>query len=110
MAIPQIHPTTIRNENFGGVTYTLEGDVVPVLHIELSGVSVYFELHVLLRKHPQVEIGVKAMAGAFKRIMSGMPIFMNQATGRGHIAFSRARAGQVHLLICFAVHPSTSRY
>jgi uncharacterized protein (AIM24 family) len=101
MAIPQIHPTTIRNETFGGVTYTLEGDVVPVLHIEISTVPVYFEHHVLLWKHPQVDIGVKAMAGAFKRIMSGMPIFMTQATGRGHIAFSRDGAGQVlpiHLL------------
>ena len=93
MAIPQIHPTTIRNETFGGVTYTLEGDVVPVLHIEISSVPVYFEHHVLLWKHPQVDIGVKAMAGAFKRIMSGMPIFMTQATGRGHIAFSRDGAG-----------------
>jgi hypothetical protein len=36
MAIPQIHPTTIRNETFGGVTYTLEGDVVPVLRGDSS--------------------------------------------------------------------------
>jgi len=95
MAIPQIHPTTIRNETFGGVTYHLEGEVVPVLHIELSAVPVYFEHHVLLWKHPSVDIGVKSLAGAFKRIMSGMPIFMTQAKGPGHIAFSRDGVGQV---------------
>jgi len=40
MAIPQLHPTTIRNETFGGVTYHLEGEVVPVLHIELGAMSI----------------------------------------------------------------------
>ena len=101
MAIPQIHPTTIRNETFGGVTYHLEGEVVPVLHIELGAVPIYFEHHVLLWKHPQVDIGVKSLGGAFKRVMSGMPIFMTQAKGPGHIAFSRDGVGQVlplHLL------------
>jgi uncharacterized protein (AIM24 family) len=95
MAIPRLHPTTIRDETFGGVTYHLEGEMVPVLHIELSDVSVYFEHHVLLWKHPQVDISVKPLAGAFKRVMSGMPIFMTQAKGRGHIAFSRDGPGQV---------------
>jgi uncharacterized protein (AIM24 family) len=95
MAIPQLHPTSIRNETFGGVTYHLEGEVVPVLHIELSSVPVYFEHHVLLWKHPSVEISVKPLAGAFKRVLSGMPIFMTQARGPGHIAFSRDGVGQV---------------
>ncbi len=95
MAIPQIHPTKISDESFGGVTYHLEGELVPVLHIELSGVPVYFEHHVLLWKHPQVDIGLKTLAGAFKRVLSGMPIFMTQAKGPGHIAFSRDGAGQV---------------
>ncbi|MEO7216779.1 MAG: AIM24 family protein, partial [Gemmatimonadaceae bacterium] len=56
---------------------------------------VYFEHHVLLWKHPSVSIGVKSMAGAFKRIISGMPIFMTEAKGAGHIAFSRDGAGQI---------------
>lgn len=95
MAIPQIHPTRIHDESFGGVTYHLEGELVPVLHIELSGTPIYFEHHVLLWKHPQVDIGVKSLAGAFKRVLSGMPIFMTQAKGPGHIAFSRDGPGQI---------------
>lgn len=95
MAIPQLHPTTIRNETFGGVTYHLEGELVPVLHVELASTHVYFEHHVLLWKHPTVSIGVKSLSGAFKRLVSGMPIFMTEATGAGHIAFSRDGAGQI---------------
>jgi uncharacterized protein (AIM24 family) len=95
VAIPQLHPTTVRNETFGGVTYHLEGELVPVLHIEIGSTPVYFEHHVLLWKHPSVSIGVKSLAGAFKRIISGMPIFMTEASGSGHIAFSRDGAGQI---------------
>lgn len=95
MAIPQIHPTRVRDESYGGVTYHLEGELVPVLHVELSGTPIYFEHHVLLWKHPGVDIGVKSLSGAFKRVLSGMPIFMTQARGPGHIAFSRDGAGQI---------------
>ncbi len=95
VAIPQLHPTTVRNETFGGVTYHLEGELVPVLHIEMASTSVYFEHHVLLWKHPTISIGVKSLAGAFKRLVSGMPIFMTEAKGSGHIAFSRDGAGQI---------------
>jgi uncharacterized protein (AIM24 family) len=95
VAIPQLHPTTIRNESFGGVTYHLEGELVPVLHIEITSMPVYFEHHVLLWKHPTVSVGVKSLGGAFKRLISGMPIFMTEAKGAGHIAFSRDGAGQI---------------
>jgi uncharacterized protein (AIM24 family) len=95
MAIPQLHPTVRRNETFGGVTYHLEGELVPVLHVEMVGMPVYFEHHVLLWKHVTVDIGVKSLAGAFKRLVSGMPIFMTEARGAGHIAFSRDGAGQI---------------
>lgn len=95
MATPVLLPTSASNETFGGVTYHLEGELVPVLHIELDKVGVYFEHHVLLWKHPAVAIGIKPLAGAFKRILSGMPVFMTEATGRGHIAFSRDGAGHV---------------
>ena len=95
MAIPQLHPTTVRNETFGGVTYHLEGELVPVLHVELLSTRVYFEHHVLLWKQPAVSIGVKSLAGAFKRLISGMPIFMTEANGSGHVAFSRDGPGQI---------------
>jgi uncharacterized protein (AIM24 family) len=95
MAIPTLHPTTIHDEQYGGVTYHLEGELVPVLHVELQTMPLYFEHHVLLWKHPQVDIGVKALRGAISRVFAGLPIFMTEATGTGHIAFSRDGAGQI---------------
>jgi uncharacterized protein (AIM24 family) len=96
---PVLKPTTAQSETFAGVTYHLDGELVPVLTVELSGIPVYFEHHVLLWKDTQTQIGVKQLAGAFKRVMSGMPIFMTEAHGPGRIAFSRDGAG--HL---FAMH------
>ncbi len=95
MTVPRLHPTTRLNESFGGVTYHLEGELVPVLHVELGAMPVYFEHHVLLWKHTTVDIGVKSLSGAFKRVLSGMPVFMTEARGNGHIAFSRDGAGQI---------------
>jgi uncharacterized protein (AIM24 family) len=94
-AAPTLLSTTIRNETFAGVTYHIEGDTVPVLHVELGHDPIYFEHHVLLWKNPDVEITVKALAGAFKRVIAGMSIFMTQAAGPGQIAFSRDGAGQL---------------
>ena len=95
MPVPVILPTGVRNESYGGVTYHIEGELVPVLQIELQRQSVYFEHYILLWKEPNVEIGVKQMKGAFKRVMAGMPIFLTQASGSGRIAFSRDGAGHV---------------
>ena len=95
MATPSLCKTSVVNESFAGVTYHLEGEIVPVLHVELSAMHVYFEHHVLLWKHPAVSISLQPMAGAFKRMISGMPVFMTQASGHGHIAFSRDGAGQI---------------
>ncbi|HET7565691.1 MAG TPA: AIM24 family protein [Gemmatimonadaceae bacterium] len=99
MAVPVLCPSRASGEQFGGVTYHLEGELVPVLHIELDRMPVYFEHHVLLWKHPMVSIGLKPLKGAFKRMISGMPVFMTEAMGPGHIAFSRDGAGHV-----FALH------
>lgn len=92
---PALLPTAARDESFAGVTYHIEGELVPVLHIELGRTSVYFEHHVLLWKNPSVEIGVKSLAGAFKRMLAGMPIFMTETRGTGQIGFSRDGAGHV---------------
>jgi uncharacterized protein (AIM24 family) len=99
VAVPVLCPSRASGEQFGGVTYHLEGELVPVLHIELDRMPVYFEHHVLLWKHPMVSIGLKPLKGAFKRMISGMPVFMTEAMGPGHIAFSRDGAGHV-----FALH------
>ena len=99
MAVPVQLPVAKRDESFGGVVYHIEGELVPVLHIELAGVPVYFEHHVLLWKDPVVNVGIKSLAGAFKRILAGMPVFMTEARGPGRIAYSRDGVGQV-----FAMH------
>ena len=96
MERPRLLPTTATDETFGGVTYHLDGELVPVLTVEVPlGRSVYFEHHVLLWKHPSVEITIRPMAGAFKRMMAGMQIFVTEAKGIGQIAFSRDGAGHI---------------
>ena len=68
----------------------IEGMYVPVADFNLAqGDSVYFAHHVLLWKEMSVNIGMMSMKGAWKRAFAGMPIFMTQAVGPGHIAFSR---------------------
>lgn len=95
MAVPVLLPTGVRDETFGGVTYHIEGELVPVLQLEISTMPIYFEHHILLWKDPVVDIGIKSLQGAFKRALAGMPIFMTEATGEGRIAFSRDGPGHV---------------
>ena len=93
---PRILPTRAADETFSGVTYHLDGELVPALTIELSpATSVYFEHHVLLWKHPSVEISLRPIKGAFKRMLAGMQVFMTEANGAGQIAFSRDGAGHI---------------
>jgi uncharacterized protein (AIM24 family) len=95
MAVPVQVPTTALNETFGGVTYHIEGELVPVLHLELSSVGVYFEHHILLWKDPQVAVVLHPIKGALKRMLAGMPFLLTGATGPGRIAFSRDGVGHV---------------
>jgi len=95
MAVPVLLPTTARDESFAGVTYHIQGELVPALSVELSAMPIYFEHHVLLWKDPQVDVGIKAIQGAFKRMVAGMPVFLTEARGPGRIAFSRDGAGHV---------------
>lgn len=99
MPVPVLLPTAAQNESFGGVVYHIQGELVPALSVELSAMPVFFEHHVLLWKDPQVQVGVKAVKGAFKRVMAGIPVFLTEAVGPGRIAFSRDGAGHV-----FAIH------
>jgi uncharacterized protein (AIM24 family) len=93
---PTLFPATAQNETFAGVTYHLDGQLVPALTVELSpGQSVYFEHHILLWKHPQVAIDLKPVRGAIKRMLAGMQVFITQATGPGQVAFSRDGVGQI---------------
>jgi uncharacterized protein (AIM24 family) len=99
---PQLLPTSAQNEQFAGITYHLDGELVPVLTVELApNDSIYFEHHILLWKHPSITIDLKPMKGALKRMMAGMQVFVTQASGPGQIAFSRDGAGHI-----FALHLS----
>ncbi len=99
MTVPKLLATGVQNESYAGVTYHIEGELVPVLHTELNSMPVYFEHHVLLWKDPAVQIEIKPLKGAFKRIIAGMPIFITRTKGTGRIAFSRDGAGHI-----FAMH------
>ena len=95
MPVPTLLPTNTQNETFGGVTYHVQGELVPALQIELSHTGVYFEHHILLWKDPAVQIAVHPVKGAIKRMLAGMPFLLTGATGPGRIAFSRDGAGHV---------------
>ena len=97
---PVLLPTRIHDGEGPGLRYHIEGELVPVLHLELGGqMPVYFEHHVLLWKHPSVNIGIRQMKGAFKRVIAGMQVFMTEAAGPGQIAMSRDGAGQIFPLV-----------
>ncbi len=99
MAVPVMKQTNVMDEQFAGVTYHIQGELVPVLQIEIGQMPVYFEHHILLWKDPSLNVGVKAMQGGLKRMVAGMPLFMVQTEGTGRIGFSRDGAGHV-----FGVH------
>ena len=78
------------------MTITIDGELVPVVDIMLGNqLPIYFEHHILLWKHPGVQIGFKSLRGMAKRFFSGMQIFLTEAQGPGNIAFSRDSVGQV---------------
>ncbi|HZS93132.1 MAG TPA: AIM24 family protein [Chloroflexota bacterium] len=80
----------------GDVAVRIEGELVPVVDVALGGrENIYFEHHVLLWKEPRVNIGLKPLKGAVKRIFAGLQIFVTQAAGPGNISFSRDAPGQI---------------
>lgn len=105
MAVPILLNTQVRDEKFASLTYHIEGELVPVLQVEMQSTGVYFEHHVLFWKDPAVNIGVRPMKGVFKRAIAGMPIFMTEATGPGRIAFSRDGVGHI---LALHLHPNQS--
>ena len=101
MPIPILKPTAARDEQFAGVTYHVEGELVPVLRIELGGVPVYFEHHILLWKDESVPLSSLPTNGP-KRSLGGMPHIVTLANGPGRIAFSRDAPGE---LVVLPLHP-----
>jgi len=102
---PQLLPMAKESETFAGVTYHIDGELVPVLTVDVSpDQPVYFEHHILLWKHPSVEIRIRPMRGALKRMVAGMQVFVTEAAGTGQVAFSRDGAGHI-----FALHLGQSQ-
>ena len=97
---PQILPTQIHDGSAPGLTYHLEGELVPVLHMALDGrMPVYFEHHVLLWKYPQMQVGLHPLKkGLKRRVMGGMPLLLLEAQSPGEIAFSRDAPGHIAAL------------
>jgi uncharacterized protein (AIM24 family) len=93
---PQLLPTQVEQGAGPGLSYRIDGDLVPVLHLQLDGsMRVYFEHHVILWKDPALAVGLHPMAKGFKRVVAGMSIFMTEAQSGGEIAFSRDQPGHV---------------
>lgn len=95
MAVPQLLPTVKQTERVGSLTYHIEGELVPVLQVELDAGGIYFEHHILLWKDSNVEVEIKPLKGLARRMLAGLPLIMIEAKGSGRIAFSRDGAGHV---------------
>lgn len=93
---PKLAPTAAADETWGGVTYHLDGELVPVLTVEITpDQPIYFEHHIMLWKNTTVTIGLKSLKGMLKRMMAGLQIFVTEARGQGMIAFSRDGVGHI---------------
>jgi len=78
------------------VTITIDGDLVPVVDVMLGNqLPIYFEHHILLWKHPGVQLGFKSLKGAARRFFAGLQVFITEAQGPGNISFSRDSVGQI---------------
>ncbi|GAC1536952.1 MAG: AIM24 family protein [Candidatus Velthaea sp.] len=80
----------------GDMTIKVEGELVPVVDVELgSRQTIYFEHHILLWKQPNVTLGFMGIQNAAKRFFAGLQIFISTAQGPGNIAMSREAPGQI---------------
>jgi uncharacterized protein (AIM24 family) len=94
---PRILPTQIAQGTAPGISYRLEGELVPVLHMALDGQNtVYFEHHVLFWKYPQLQIGLHPIKkGLKRRVFGGMPLLLLEVQSAGEVAFSRDQPGHI---------------
>ena len=74
----------------------IEGSQVPVADFTLAGADwIYFSHHVLLWADPTAQLNTMSMVGGWNRMLSGMPLFMMEARGPGHVALSDNHPGDV---------------
>lgn len=95
MAVPELVASDVRDESVAGITYHIQGELVPVLQVEVGDAHIYFEHHILLWKDTAVRIKIKNIKGAAKRMFAGLPLLLTGTDGRGHIAFSRDGVGHI---------------
>jgi uncharacterized protein (AIM24 family) len=80
----------------GDMTIRIEGELVPVVDVELGQQQyIYFEHHILLWKQPNVTLGFMSIQNAAKRFFAGLQIFISTAQGPGNVSFSREAPGQI---------------
>jgi uncharacterized protein (AIM24 family) len=82
-------------DSSANVSYRLDGELAPVLTVDVSRRPVFFEQHILFWKHSDIHISLKPMPGALKRFVAGVQVFILQASGPGRIAFSRNAVGHI---------------
>ncbi len=79
----------------GGSSCQIEGRTVPVADFGLAaGDHVYFSHHVLLWRDDHVTLKQMSMRHGIKRLFAGLPVFMMEAHGPGHVAVSRDEPGE----------------
>lgn len=77
------------------MAYQIQGEVIPVLQVELGPVPVYFVQHNILWKDPQVQINQKTLSSEYKRKLGKKTLIMTEAKGPGNIAFSFGHTGTI---------------
>ena len=81
---------------FGRSVVQVEGVRVPVVDVSLAeGDHVYFSHHSMLWTDPGTRLDNMPLAGAWNRMLSGMPLVMLAAHGPGRVALSDNHAGEV---------------
>ncbi len=95
MIHPRLRHAAVCDEQFAGVTYCIEGELVPVLRVTLDRTPIFFDHHILLWKNASTRIGAKTGRGFLRRAMGRMPLLLCTATGPGEIALSRDGTGQI---------------
>ena len=93
--LPVLVTTKGGADSAAGVSYHLDGDLAPVLTVDVSQRAVFFEQHILFWKHPDIHISLKPIPGVLKRFVAGVQMFILQASGPGRIAFSRNAVGHI---------------
>ena len=80
----------------GQSSVQIEGGINAVADWDLAaGEGVYFPHHVMLWLDPGVTVSSMSLAKAWTRLRAGLPLFMLQASGPGHIAFSHQTSGEL---------------